>query len=382
MKAHVPENERSTTNVKASLPWKLLGMGLAVGLGLVLIGCATSASGGNGDSGGSGSNSMATSITGAGATFPQPVYEKIFQKAQQSNDIQVNYQPVGSSSGIEQFTQGTVDFGASDAPMTDSQVKDVDGNVYHVATFGGAAVAAYNIKGVKDLNLTGTVLADIFMGEIKKWNDPAIAKLNPGAQLPNASIVTVHRSDGSGTTNMFTGYLDAISPGWKDKIGYGTEVNWPSGVGGDGNDGVAGQIKQNPNSIGYVGLEYAKGQGITYANIGQTSGGPYITANVRTARSALEQGKIPSDLRATISTQAPFKGDAYPAVNYTYLLVQKKMDDLATCKAVAETAWYLTHQGQKLGPDLYYVTLPQSVVSKDEQEIKSMEAEGQKCYPG
>jgi phosphate transport system substrate-binding protein len=158
-------------------------------------------------------------------------------------------------------------------------------------------------------------------------------------------------------------------------------VNWPSGVGGDGNDGVAGQIKQNPNSIGYVGLEYAKGQGIPYANIG-TKPKDYVTASVSTARAALEQGKIPSDLRATISTQAPFKGDAYPAVNYTYLLVQKKMDDLATCKAVAATAWYITHQGQKLGPSLYYVTLPQSVVSKDEQEIKSMKAEGQKCYPG
>jgi phosphate transport system substrate-binding protein len=266
--------------------------------------------------------------------------------------------------------------------MTDSQIKDVNGNVYHVATFGGAAVAAYNLKGVQDLNLTGPVLADIFLGEVKKWNDPAISQLNPGVDLPDASIVTVHRSDGSGTTNMFTGYLDAVSPAWRDQIGYGTEVNWPSGVGGDGNDGVAGQIKQNPNSIGYVGLEYAKGQGIPYANIGQASGGPYITASVETAKAALEQGQIPSDLRATISTQAPFSGNAYPAVNYTYLLLQKKMDDLGTCKAVAQTAWYITHQGQKLGPSLNYVTLPQSVVSKDEQEIKSMTAEGEKCYSG
>jgi phosphate transport system substrate-binding protein len=375
-------SERSTVNVKRSFRWKLLAIGLALCLGIVLAGCATTGSSASGDSGGSGSNEMATSITGAGATFPQPVYEKIFQKAQQSNSIQVNYQPVGSSSGIEQFTQGTVDFGASDAPMTDSQVKDVNGNVFHVATFGGAAVAAYNLKGVKDLNLTGTVLADIFMGKVKKWNDPAIAKLNPGVDLPSAKIVTVHRSDGSGTTNMFTGYLDAISPAWKNQIGYGTEVNWPSGIGGDGNDGVAGQIKQNPNSMGYVGLEYAEGQGIPYANIGQDSGGPYIKASVATAKAALEQGKIPSDLRVTVSTQAPFKGDAYPAVNYTFLLVQKKMDDLPTCKAVAATAWYITHQGQKLGPSLNYVELPQSVVKKDEQEIKSMKAKGQRCYSG
>ncbi len=354
--------------------------GLGVVLTLLVAGCATTSSAG-GSSGDSGSNSMASSLTGAGATFPQPVYEKIFQQAQQSDNIQVNYQGVGSSSGIEQFTKGTVDFGASDAPMTDSQVKDVKGNVYHIATFGGAAVAAYNIKGVKDLNLTGPVLADIFMGKIKKWNDPSITKLNPGVDLPDASIVTVHRSDGSGTTNMFTGYLNAISPEWREQIGYGTEVNWPGGVGGDGNDGVAGQIKQNPNSVGYVGLEYAKGQGIPYANIGQKPG-DYVTASVATAKAALEQGKIPGDLRATISTQAPFDGNAYPAVNYTYLLVQKKMDDLGTCKAVAETAWYITHQGQKLGPGLNYVTLPQSVVSKDEQEIKSMEAEGQMCYSG
>jgi phosphate transport system substrate-binding protein len=367
--------------VKGSLPWKLLGMGLTLCLGLVLAGCATTASG-SGGSGGSGSNQMANSITGAGATFPQPIYEKIFQKVQQSDSIQVNYQGVGSSSGIEQFTQGTVDFGASDAPMTDSQIKAVNGNVYHVATFGGAAVAAYNLKGMQNLNLTGSVLADIFLGKIKMWNDPAISQLNPDVDLPAASIVTVHRSDGSGTTNMFTGYLDAVSPAWRNQISYGTEVNWPGGVGGDGNDGVAGQIKQNPNSIGYVGLEYAKGQGIPYASIGQKPGGPYITASVETARAALEQGQLPSDLRATISTQAPFSGNAYPAVNYTYLLVQKKMDDLGTCKAVAQTAWYITHQGQKLGPSLNYVTLPQSVVSKDEQEIKSMAAGGEKCYSG
>ena len=367
--------------MKGSLLWKLLGMGLALCLSLALVGCATANGEGDG-SGGSGSNQMASSITGAGATFPQPVYEKIFQQVQHSDNIQVNYQGVGSSSGIEQFTKGTVDFGASDAPMTDSQIKDVNGNVLHVATFGGAAVAAYNLEGVKDLNLTGPVLADIFMGKIKKWNDPALTKVNPGVDLPDANIVTVHRSDGSGTTNMFTGYLNAVSPAWRNQIGYGTEVNWPNGIGGDGNDGVAGQIKQNPNSIGYVGLEYAKGQGIPYANIGQGSGGPYITASVATAKAALEQGQIPSDLRATISTQAPFSGNAYPAVNYTYLLVQKKMDDLGTCKAVAQTAWYITHQGQELGPDLNYVTLPQSVVSKDEQEIKSMTAEGQKCYSG
>jgi phosphate transport system substrate-binding protein len=354
---------------------------LGVIFALLVVGCATTNSSG-GSGGGGGSNVMASSITGAGATFPQPVYEKIFQQLQQSDNIQVNYQPVGSSSGIEQFTQGTVDFGASDAPMTDSQIKAVNGNVLHVATFGGAAVAAYNIKGVKDLNLTGTVLADIFLGKIKKWNDPAITELNPGVNLPDASIVTVHRSDGSGTTNMFTGYLNAISPAWRSQIGYSTEVNWPGGIGGDGNDGIAGQIKQNPNSIGYVGLEYAKGQGITYANLGQTSGGPFIKASVGTAKAALQQGKIPSDLRVTVSTQAPFSGNAYPAVNYTFLLVQKKMDDLATCKAVAQTAWYITHQGQKLGPGLNYVTLPQSVVSRDEQEIKSMTAEGQKCYSG
>lgn len=369
--------------MKRSLLWKALSVGLALCFGIVLAGCATTGSSdGGGGNGASASEEMATSINGAGASFPDPVYEKIFQKVQQSDGVQVSYNPAGSSAGIEQFTQGTVDFGASDAPMTNAQVKAVKGNVGHIATFGGAAVAAYNIKGVKSLNLTGKVLADIFRGKITEWNDPAIADLNPGVDLPSAKIVTVHRSDGSGTTNMFTGYLQTASPSWKKQIGYGTEVNWPSGVGGDGNDGVAAQIKQNDNSIGYVGLEYAKGNKLPYAKVAQKPDGKYITASVGTAKTALSQGKLPGDLRATISTQAPFSGNAYPAVNYTYLLVQNKMDDLPTCKAVAATAWYITHEGQKLGPSLYYVTIPPDVQAQDEKVIKGMTAQGHKCYPG
>lgn len=357
-------------------------------MAVAVSGCATTASSsGGGNKGGGGSNGggadvkAASTLNGAGATFPEPIYQQIFKQMASKEGIQVNYNGVGSTGGIQQFTKGTVAFGASDAPMTDQEVKAVKGNVMHVATFGGAAVAAYNLKGVKKLNLTGAVLADIFAGKIKKWNDPAIARLNPNAKLPDANIVTVHRSDGSGTTNMFTGYLSAISPYWKQHFGYSTEINWPSGIGGDGNDGVAGQIQQNPNSIGYIGLEYAKANKIPYANIGQKPG-KYVTASVQTAKNGLSQGKIPNDLRATISTQAPFQGNAYPAVNYTYLLVHKNMSDLAQCKAVAQTAWYITHQGQKLGPGQNYVPIPQSVKVKDEQEIKSMKAQGQKCYSG
>lgn len=359
--------------------WKLIGIGLA--LAVVSTGCATAGSSSGGGSGGGSSAKMASSITGAGATFPQPVYEQVFKKLASDKGIQVNYQGVGSSSGIEQFTKGTVAFGASDAPMTDEQVKAVKGNVYHIATFGGAAVAAYHVQGVKKLDLTGPVLADIFLGKIKTWNDPAIAKLNPGVNLPGSSITTVHRSDGSGTTNMFTNYLAAISPMWKSQVGAGTEVKWPGGVGGDGNDGVAAQIKQNPNSIGYVGLEYAKANKLPFASIGQTAG-KYVTPSVATAKAALSQGKIPSDLRVTVSSQAPFNGNAYPAVNYTFLLVQKNMKDLGQCKAVAQAAWYVTHQGQQYGPSQNYVTIPQSVKSKDEQEIKSMKAQGKPCYSG
>lgn len=356
---------------------------LLAGTFLLALAFVLAACGGGGQGGGSqgGGVEAAQSINGAGASFPAPIYTEMFQQLAGDQGIQVNYQSIGSGGGREQFVQKTVDFGASDEPMKEDQEQEAGGNPLHIATVGGAVVAAYNLEGVDKLNLTGEVLAGIFLGNITKWNDPAIAELNPDAQLPNAEIGVVHRSDGSGTTNIFTSYLSAASPAWKNGPGPGGEIDWPVGIGGKGNEGVAGQVQQTPNSIGYVGLEYAIANGISYANIGKGAGNS-VEPSVDTARAAIEAADIPNDLKVTISSTNPQGKGVYPITGLTWLLVRQQMDDLAQCKAVAETAWYVTHDGQKLAPDRNYVKIPDNVVSKDEEFIKSMEAEGQSCYEG
>lgn len=340
-------------------------------------GAATKATTGKTDTG----PAAAKSINGAGATFPAPIYEKIFQQLAKDKGLQVNYQAIGSGGGIKQFTEKTVAFGASDAPMKDEQVSAAGGNPLHIATVGGAVVATYNVEGVKSgLKLKGATLADIFAGKVTKWNDPAIAKDNPGVNLPNADIVTVHRSDGSGTTSIFTNYLSAVSPDWKSQVGAGTEVKWPGGVGAKGNDGVAGQVSRTPNSMGYVELAYAKENKLPYASI--ESAGEFVEPSLESSKAAVAAAKIPDDLRVTISATNPSGKGVYPITGLTWLLVRQQMDDLPTCKAVANMAWYATHEGQKFAPELNYVQIPDNVVKLDEQKIKSMEANGQKCYTG
>ena len=333
---------------------------------------------GNGGSGGGGE--AAQSINGAGASFPAPVYSAMFQRLAQDGGPQVNYQSIGSSGGREQFIQKTVAFGASDAPMEAEEEQQAGGDPQHIATVGGAVVAAYNLEGVEGLNLTGKVLSDIFLGNIKTWDDPAIAELNPDAQLPAEPIAVVHRSDGSGTTSIFTNYLAAVSPDWKGGPGAGSEIEWPVGIGGDGNEGVAGQIAQTPNSIGYVGLEYAIENDISYANIGEQPGGEFVEPSVESARAAIENTEIPDDLKITVSETAPQGQGVYPITGLTWMLVRSEMEDLAECKAVAETAWFVTHEGQELAPEQNYVQIPENVVKLDEEKIKGMKAGGEACY--
>ncbi len=368
----------------------LLSVCLASAL-VIAVGCgqATETGGGGGEeAGGSGGGvEAAQRINGAGASFPAPIYDRMFQQLAQDEGIQVNYQSIGSSGGREQFIQRNVAFGASDEPMSGEEEQEAGGEPRHIATVGGAVVAAYNLPELGDepLNLSGEVLADIFLGNITRWNDPAIAELNPDADLPGAEITVVHRSDGSGTTNIFTSYLAAVSEEWKNGPGAGGEIRWPTGVGADGNEGVAGQVQQTPNSIGYVGLEYAEANDIPFASIGDEEG-QFIRPSVKSAQAAIEQaasaGEIPDDLKVTISSLAPFEGDAYPITGLTWMLVRQQMDDLAQCKAVAQTAWFVTHDGQRFAEELNYVPIPEDVVSINEETIRGMEAEGENCYEG
>jgi phosphate transport system substrate-binding protein len=331
--------------------------------------------------GGQGSGQASSSINGAGASFPAPVYNEMFQRLAQDSGTQVNYQSIGSSGGREQFINKTVDFGASDAPMSSDEEQKAGGSPQHIATVGGAVVAAYNVQGVdKGLNLTGDVLADIFLGRVNRWNDPAIANLNPGVNLPNADIVVVHRSDGSGTTDIFTNYLAAVSSAWKSGPGAGGEIDWPTGTGAKGNEGVAGQISQTPNSIGYVGLEYAIANNFTYANIGQN--GNFVEPSIDSARAAIAAAQIPNNLKVRISSTNPQGNGVYPITGLTWVLVRQQEDDLSKCRALAQMAWYMTHDGQQIAPDQNYVQIPNNIVSLDEEKIRSMQAEDQSCYQG
>ncbi len=370
--------------------WKKLGVGVALAAAVVAAGCAEASDSGGGSSGGGesgggesgGSSEPAQNIDGAGASFPAPIYSAMFQQFAQDEGIQVNYQSIGSSGGREQFIQRNVAFGASDEPMDDEEIEDAGGNPLHIATVGGAVVPTFNVEGVENLNFTGELLADIFLGNVTNWSDPAIAEINPDADLPDAEITVVHRSDGSGTTNIWTNYLAAVSPDWESGPGAGGEISWPVGVGGDGNEGVAGQVQQTSNSIGYNGLEYAVANDISYGSVGEE--GNFVEPSVETARAALESAAddIPEDLRYTVSSANPLAEGSYPITGLTWMLVRQEMDDLAQCQAVAEAAWYVTHDAQELAPEQNYVPISDDLVASAEEFIQSMEAGGEACYSG
>jgi len=312
-------------------------------------------------------------LNGAGATFPYVIYSKWFDEYHKKTGIEFNYQSIGSGGGIKQVIEGTVDFGASDAPMTDEQIKQVKNkqktDILHIPTVLGAVVVTYNVKGIgKGLKLTPDILADIFLGKIKKWNDSRIKKINSGMKLPDEPIFVAHRSDGSGTTNIFTGYLTKVSKTWASKVGQGTSVRWPVGLGGKGNEGVTGIVKQTEGSVGYVELAYAEKNKLPYAALKNKAGNFVLpTFEAVSAAAAGFMKDIPEDLRVEI-TDADGK-DSYPISGFTWILVYKNMKDKNKAKAIVDfLKWALT-DGEKYAQDLYYAPLPKEVVELDKKKI-------------
>ncbi len=309
-----------------------------------------------------------TKLNGAGATFPYPMYAKWFNEYHKEHpDIEINYQSIGSGGGIRQVQAGTVDFGASDGPMTDQQIAESKVKVLHVPTVLGADVPAYNIPGVSaELKFTPEVLAGIFLGKITKWNDKAITSINPGVNFPDQTITVVHRSDGSGTTYVWTDYLSKISPEWKSTVGTGTSVKWPVGIGGKGNEGVAGNIRQLPGSLGYIELIYAVQNKILYGVV-KNSSGQFIKADLASITAAAAGVKMPPDFRVSI-TNSPSK-TAYPISSFTWLLIPTNPTDANKGKILKEFLFWMLDKGQTMTEALSYAPLPKSVVEMEKAAI-------------
>jgi phosphate transport system substrate-binding protein len=311
-------------------------------------------------------------ITGAGATFPNPLYSKWFSDYNKLHpDIRFNYQSIGSGGGIQQFTAGTVDFGATDAPMSaDEQARAPD--AVHIPTVLGAVVVTYNAP-VQGLRLTPSVLADVFLGKITRWNDPRIAAVNPGTSLPGAAIAVVRRSDGSGTTYVFTDYLSKVSPEWKEKAGTGKSVSWPVGLGGKGNEGVTGLVKQTPGSIGYVELAYASQNKLPTALL-QNKDGNFVAPSIAATSAAAAGVTIPADYKVSV-TNASGK-DAWPIASFTYLLVHKDAKDKAKGDELVKFLWWAIHEGQATAAPLEYAPLPGPVVKMLEKTVQELTVQG------
>jgi phosphate transport system substrate-binding protein len=298
-------------------------------------------------------------INGAGATFPYPIYSKWFDEyVKVDPSVRFNYQSIGSGGGQKQILAQTVDFGASDGPMSDDNLAKAPGKLVHIPTVAGADVVAYNLTGNPALKFDADTIAGIFLGQIKKWNDPKIAALNLGVTLPDQEIVVVHRSDGSGTTYIWTDYLSKVSPEWKTKVGTNTSVNWPTGIGGKGNEGVAGQIKQTPGAVGYVELIYAVQNKMSYAEI-KNAAGEFVKPTLESVTAALATADIPDDFRFSM-TNAPGK-DAYPIAGATWLLVYQQQKDAAKGKKLVEFLKWSVTDGEKMAKELQYAPLPESV---------------------
>ncbi len=325
--------------------------------GLLFLGLATTAS-------------AQMTINGAGATFPYPIYSKWFDAyAKIDPSVRFNYQSIGSGGGQKQILAQTVDFGASDGPMSDENLAKAPGKLLHIPTVAGAVTITYNLPGKPTLKLDGPTIADIFLGKIKKWNSSEIAALNPGVELPGNDIIVVHRSDGSGTTYIFTDYLSKVSPEWKEKVGNNTSVNWPVGLGGKGNEGVAGQVKQLPNSIGYVELIYAVQNKMPYAELKNASG-KFVKPTLDSVTAALATADIPDDFRFSM-TNAP--GDeAYPIAGATWLLVYQQQKDATKGKKLVEFLKWAETDGEKMAKKLDYAPLPPALEKRVLQRISEI----------
>ncbi len=340
---------------------------------LAMVGCGGPSSSSGGE----------VRIQGAGATFPNTLYQKWFSDYNKAHpNVKFDYQSIGSGGGIKQIVERTIDFGGSDAPMKDDDLKKAPGEILHIPTVLGAVVVTYNLPGVTtELKLTPEAIAGIFLGNIKKWNDPAIEATNAGVSLPDSNISVVHRSDGSGTSYVFTDYLSKVSPEWQSKVGAGTAVQWPAGNGAKGNEGVTGQVKNTPNAIGYTELIYAEQNKLPVASV-KNSSGEFVHPSLDsvTAAAAASAGQMPDDLRVLI-TNPPGK-DAYPISSYTYLLVYKEQDDQAKGKALVDFLWWALHNGSETARSLQFSPLPKEVVERAEQKIKAITHKGTPLYAG
>jgi phosphate transport system substrate-binding protein len=336
---------------------------LALGIVLFTLACGGSDRPSPG-SGGDRAPRRGAGLTGAGATFPNPIYTKWFDAYAKETGVRINYQSIGSGGGIRQFTEGTVDFGATDGPMTDEQIAAVQGNVMHIPTVIGAVVLTYNLPslGATKLRFDSAAIADIYLGRLTKWNDPRLARLNPRVKLPDRDIIVVHRSDGSGTTYVFVDYLSKVSTEWGKKVGKATSVNWPVGLGGKGNEGVTQQVKQTEGAIGYVELIYAISNQLPYATV-KNAAGKDVDATLATATAAAAGIDLPPDTDFRVSITDAQGADAYPISSFTWLLIRKEDSDSARARSIRDFAvWMLQPAGQRMAADLHYAPLPVPII--------------------
>ena len=359
-----------------------LGAAAVLGLVLILAACGGSSSGSSGTSSGPSCPST-KSLTGAGSTFDNPLFSKMFSVYPSVKcGANVNYQSVGSGAGINDLLNHIVDFGATDTPLTDAQLaKSTNGPILHVPITLGAVAMSYNLSGVSGhLNLTGDIISGIYLGTINTWDDPKIKSANPGVTLPHQTITSVHRSDGSGTTGIFTHYLSAVSSDWKSKVGAGTTVKWPTGVGGKGNAGVAAAVKSTAGSIGYVELAYVLSNNLSYASV-QNAAGKFVLPSLDGAKTdAANVTTIPDDLRFFI-VNAPGNG-SYPISGFSWVVVYKNQTNADKGKAIANMLWWMIHDGQQYSAPLNYVPLPSAIVTRSEAQVKAMTCGSSPCYSG
>jgi phosphate transport system substrate-binding protein len=344
----------------------------AAGLALVALACSRPDRPPQSEGGDTTRMAAGATLTGAGATFPNPIYTKWFDAYYKQTGVRINYQSIGSGGGIRQFTEGTVDFGATDAPMTDEQVAKMKGGVLHVPTVLGAVVATYNLPslGKAALRFDGPTLAEIFLGRLTRWKDPRIAALNPGVSLPDQDIIVVHRSDGSGTTFIFTDYLSGISPDWKSKVGKATSVEWPIGLGGKGNEGVTQQVKQTEGAIGYVELIYAISNALPFASI-KNREGLFVEPSLKSVSAAAAGARLGPDTDFRVSITSPPGKDSYPISSFTWLLVRREDPDLVKARLIRNfLRWMLQPEGQRMAADLHYAPLPVPVIELVQKRIE------------